>query len=45
MSLAGLLANTIHLKENLPLKLAAMSRCFRAETSNVVEERGTYRYI
>ncbi|CAH2048545.1 unnamed protein product, partial [Iphiclides podalirius] len=43
MSLAGLLSNTIHLAQKLPLKLAAVSRCYRAETSNVIEERGTYR--
>ncbi|CAH0715660.1 unnamed protein product, partial [Brenthis ino] len=43
MSLAGLLTNSLHSKENLPLKLAAVSRCFRAETSNLIEERGTYR--
>ncbi|XP_068633273.1 serine--tRNA ligase, mitochondrial [Battus philenor] len=43
MSLAGLLSNTTHPVEELPLKLAAVSRCFRAETSNVIEERGIYR--
>ncbi|XP_034832146.1 serine--tRNA ligase, mitochondrial [Maniola hyperantus] len=43
MSLAGLLKNSLHDKTNLPLKLAAVSRCYRAETSNIVEERGTYR--
>ncbi|KAJ8721996.1 hypothetical protein PYW08_004398 [Mythimna loreyi] len=43
MSLAGLLMNTLHEEQDLPLKLAAVSRCFRAETSNVIEERGIYR--
>ncbi|CAB3261336.1 unnamed protein product [Arctia plantaginis] len=43
MSLAGLLMNTLHAKRDLPLKLAAVSRCYRAETSNVIEERGIYR--
>ncbi|XP_030020316.2 serine--tRNA ligase, mitochondrial [Manduca sexta] len=43
MSLAGLLKNSIHKYDELPLKLAAVSRCFRAETSNVIEERGIYR--
>ncbi|XP_013164304.1 PREDICTED: serine--tRNA ligase, mitochondrial [Papilio xuthus] len=43
MSLAGLLSNSVHCAEKLPLKLAAVSRCYRAETSNVTEERGTYR--
>ncbi|XP_038209941.1 serine--tRNA ligase, mitochondrial-like [Zerene cesonia] len=43
MSLAGLFRNTIHSSDRLPLKLAAVSRCYRAETSNVLDERGTYR--
>ncbi|XP_032517829.2 serine--tRNA ligase, mitochondrial [Danaus plexippus] len=43
MSLAGLLSNSLTHKKDLPLKLAAVSRCYRAETSNVVEERGIYR--
>ncbi|CAG4965245.1 unnamed protein product [Parnassius apollo] len=43
IALAGLLANSVHYIEKLPLKLAAVSRCYRAETSNVNEERGTYR--
>ncbi|XP_045447924.1 serine--tRNA ligase, mitochondrial [Melitaea cinxia] len=43
MSLAGLLTDSIHSKKDLPLKLAAVSRCYRAETSNLVDERGTYR--
>ncbi|KAJ2949114.1 hypothetical protein O0L34_g6053 [Tuta absoluta] len=43
MSLAGLLMNSVHDKKNLPLKLAAVSRCYRAETSSVIEERGIYR--
>ncbi|XP_022127647.2 serine--tRNA ligase, mitochondrial [Pieris rapae] len=43
MSLAGMLSNTQHESKKLPLKLASVSRCYRAETSNTVEERGTYR--
>lgn len=43
MALAGMLMNTTHNIEELPLKLASVSRCFRAETSNVTEERGIYR--
>ncbi|CAG9101963.1 unnamed protein product [Plutella xylostella] len=43
MSLAGLLMNSLHSHSHLPLKLAAVSRCYRAETSNVLEERGIYR--
>ena len=29
--------------EDLPQKVAAVSRCFRAETSGLSEERGLYR--
>ncbi|GBP47574.1 hypothetical protein EVAR_40130_1 [Eumeta japonica] len=43
MSLAGLIANTIYKYTDLPLKFAAVSRCYRAETSNLIEERGIYR--
>ncbi|XP_075978237.1 seryl-tRNA synthetase, mitochondrial [Anticarsia gemmatalis] len=43
MSLAGLLMNSHHHAKDLPMKLAAVSRCYRAETSNVIEERGIYR--
>lgn len=43
MSLAGLLTDSVHSEKDLPLKLAAVSRCYRAETSNLVDERGTYR--
>lgn len=43
MSLAGLLVNSLHSEDMLPLKLAAVSRCYRAETSNIIEERGIYR--
>ncbi|XP_047991682.1 serine--tRNA ligase, mitochondrial [Leguminivora glycinivorella] len=43
MSLAGLLMNTVHSSTDLPLKLAAVSRCFRAETSSIIDERGVYR--
>lgn len=43
MSLAGYLA-VRRLKSNkLPLKLTAVSRCFRAETSSLHEEKGIYR--
>lgn len=42
MALAGYLSNKT-LSQDLPLKLAAISRCYRAETSNLLEERGIYR--
>ncbi|RZC40526.1 serine--tRNA ligase, mitochondrial [Asbolus verrucosus] len=43
MALAGFLANKTLTSQELPLKLAAVSRCYRAETSNLLEERGIYR--
>lgn len=43
MALAGYLSNKTLSSDNLPLKLVAVSRCYRAETSNLVEERGIYR--
>nr|XP_023018860.1 serine--tRNA ligase, mitochondrial [Leptinotarsa decemlineata] len=43
MALAGYLSGEIIPVENLPKKLAAVSRCYRAETSSIAEERGIYR--
>ncbi|GJQ69381.1 Aats-ser [Trypoxylus dichotomus] len=44
MALAGFLANhTLENEGELPLKLATVSRCFRAETSSVADEKGIYR--
>ncbi|XP_076752154.1 serine--tRNA ligase, mitochondrial-like [Xylocopa sonorina] len=43
MSLAYKVMNTVFDSADLPLKLAAVSRCFRAEVSNLMEERGIYR--
>lgn len=43
MGLGAKLTDSTVSKENLPQKLAAISRCFRAETSKVVDERGIYR--
>ncbi|XP_044756528.1 serine--tRNA ligase, mitochondrial [Coccinella septempunctata] len=43
MSLAGLFQNHVFEEAELPLKLAAVSRCYRAETSNLAEEKGLYR--
>ncbi|XP_066248767.1 serine--tRNA ligase, mitochondrial-like [Euwallacea similis] len=43
IALAGYLSNKIkHVKE-LPLKLCSVSRCYRAETSSIAEERGIFR--
>ncbi|KAK4881291.1 hypothetical protein RN001_004610 [Aquatica leii] len=43
MSLASLYSNKILSEVELPIKLAAVSRCYRAETSSISEERGIYR--
>ncbi|KAJ8965610.1 hypothetical protein NQ314_004001 [Rhamnusium bicolor] len=43
MALAGFMTNKLFSEEELPLKLAAVSRCYRAETSSVAEERGIFR--
>ncbi|XP_078036274.1 seryl-tRNA synthetase, mitochondrial [Augochlora pura] len=43
MSLAYNVMNATFSAEELPLKLAAVSRCFRAETSGLSEEKGIYR--
>lgn len=43
MSIGGSLQNKIFEEEDLPLKFTAVSRCYRAETSSLEEERGLYR--
>lgn len=43
MSLAYKLMNKIISYDELPLKLAAVSRCYRAESSSTLDERGIYR--
>lgn len=43
MPLAGYFYDSILKKEELPVKLAAISRCYRAETSGVEHESGIYR--
>ncbi len=43
MALASFFAGRSLSITDLPKKVAAVSRCYRAETSNVVEERGVYR--
>ncbi|XP_043270351.1 serine--tRNA ligase, mitochondrial [Venturia canescens] len=43
MALAAKLADAQFSISQLPLKLAAVSRCYRAEVSNIAEERGLYR--
>lgn len=43
MSLAFKMMNTTLDVDKLPLKLAAVSRCYRAESSSLAQERGIYR--
>jgi seryl-tRNA synthetase len=43
MGLGAKLTDSLIPKESLPQKLAAISRCFRAETSKVADEKGIYR--
>lgn len=43
MALAGMFAGKIVDKSELPIRLSAVSRCFRAETSGLHEEKGIYR--
>lgn len=43
MALAGYFAGSKLKPDQLPVKVTAVSRCFRAETSKLQEERGIYR--
>ncbi|XP_058443907.1 serine--tRNA ligase, mitochondrial [Malaya genurostris] len=43
MALAGYFAGTELEEASLPIKLTAVSRCFRAESSGLHEEKGIYR--
>ncbi|XP_053662914.1 serine--tRNA ligase, mitochondrial [Anopheles marshallii] len=43
MALAGYFAGRVIPAESLPYKLMAVSRCYRAETSALQEEKGIYR--
>jgi seryl-tRNA synthetase len=43
MSLAAMFMNKVLQDAKLPKKVVAVSRCYRAETSNVEEETGIYR--
>lgn len=43
MALAGFLMNKNIPKDKLPLKLCAVSRCYRAEVSSIAGEKGIYR--
>lgn len=45
MALGGFYANQLFRQHELPIKVAAVSRCYRAETSAINEEKGTYRYV
>ncbi|KAK3107009.1 hypothetical protein FSP39_004889 [Pinctada imbricata] len=43
MPIAGFFMNQILHGQHLPQKVCAVSRCYRAETSDAVQERGIYR--
>ena len=43
MALGGYLAGKTFSTKQLPAKMCAVSRCYRAETSRVLEEKGLYR--
>lgn len=43
MALAGYFAGKRFTEDQLPLRVMSVSRCFRAETSGLQEERGIYR--
>ncbi|XP_041352393.1 serine--tRNA ligase, mitochondrial-like [Gigantopelta aegis] len=43
MPLAGYFVNELLKTEQLPVRLTAVSRCYRAETSELQEEKGIYR--
>lgn len=43
MALAGYFAGSRLKETQLPVKVTAVSKCFRAETSGIQEERGIYR--
>lgn len=45
MSLGGYLRGRQMESQELPLRLVAMSRCYRAEGSGQTEERGIYRCV
>ena len=44
MALASYFTGQDIAEERLPIRMAAVSRCFRAETSNIPQEKGIYRY-
>lgn len=45
MGIAYYLSNIKFNDKIFPLKIGAVSRCFRAETSKIAEEKGIYRYL
>ena len=44
MALAGHFSNRTVAEAELPIKVCAVSRCYRAETSGLQEESGIFRY-
>lgn len=43
MALAGYLQNAVLDTDQLPLKLAAVSKCYRQEIGSSAKDRGIYR--
>lgn len=43
MALGGHFSNKTISVKDLPIKIATVSRCYRAEVSSVAEEKGIYR--
>lgn len=43
MAIAGMFENKVIESDMLPMKLATVSQCYRAETSSLMQERGIYR--
>lgn len=43
MALADYFSNKVLTENELPIKLATVSQCYRAETSSTAEEKGIYR--
>lgn len=45
MAMAGHYINKVIPENELPIKLCAVSRCYRAEMSSTAEERGIFRWV
>lgn len=45
MALGGFFSNKTFKEDELPIKITAVSRCYRAETSSIADERGIFRSV